>query len=312
MKVAVLGGAGAMGSVLGAKLAQSGNDVTLIDVSREAVQTIRNNGLIIEDKQGGTEKVKVRAESDPAAAADAELVLIFVKCYHTETAVTSVLPYLTAQTTVLSLQNGWGNAPLIASIVGQERMMVGVSYHSATVLKPGHVLHAGQGMTIIGELDGRMSERLKDTAERFKAAGLEVTPSPMIVKDVWSKLALNVCTLPTSALLRFYAGQLVEHEAMLSLMREILREAVAVARAQSIPLDEEERWESITGLLRRAAGGKSSMLQDVERQRRTEIDVINGAVVEAGKRLNIPTPYNQSMVWLVKSLEGTFSLPARN
>ena len=89
-------------------------------------------------------------------------------------------------------------------------------------------------------------------------------------------------------------------------MRELLREVVAVADAQGIALDETERWEAITGLLKRATGAKASMLQDVERSRRTEIDVINGAIVAAGQRLGIPTPYNSTMVWLIKSLEETF------
>jgi 2-dehydropantoate 2-reductase len=94
---------------------------------------------------------------------------------------------------------------------------------------------------------------------------------------------------------------------MMELMRALLGEVVAVARAQDIALDLDERWDTIIGLLGRLAPtAKGSMLQDVENQRLTEIDVINGAVVEAGKTLNVGTPYNQAMVWMVKSLEGTF------
>jgi 2-dehydropantoate 2-reductase len=126
------------------------------------------------------------------------------------------------------------------------------------------------------------------------------------MKEIWSKLALNVCTLPTSALLRFYAGQLVEHEGTLALMRGLLAEVVAVANAQGIPLEFDERWETITGLLHRAARAKSSMLQDVEKQQQTEIEVVNGAITAAGERLGIPTPYNNTMVWMVRSLEATF------
>ncbi len=162
-------------------------------------------------------------------------------------------------------------------------------------------------MTFIGELDGQLSPRLTRFADTFRAAGLEVTTTTTVVKEIWSKLALNVCTLPTSALLHFFAGRLIEHGAMLALMRALLEETVAVANGQGIGLDFEERWTAITGLLSRAAKGKASMLQDVERGRRTEIDVINGAVVEAGARLGIPTPHNQTLVWLVKSLEETFA-----
>src|SRR5262249_9117826 len=117
---------------------------------------------------------------------------------------------------------------------------------------------------------------------------------------------LAACTLPTSALLGFTSGKLIEHEGTLQLMRGILHEAVIVAKAQGIDLDEAERWKAITAAEKHYAGAKASMLQDIEKRRRTEIDVVNGAIVEAGKRLNIPTPHNEDMVWLVKSLEETF------
>jgi 2-dehydropantoate 2-reductase len=212
-------------------------------------------------------------------------------------------------TVVLTLQNGWGNAPRIASLVGQERLLVGLTYHSGVLLGPGQVQHAGQGRTTIGELDGSRSARLGRVVEAISAAGLEGAQTDNVMKEVWSKLALNCCTLPTTALLRFYAGQLVEHEGTLSLMRALLREVVTVAHVQNIALDFDERWEAITSLLARAAKGRSSMLQDVERSRRTEIEVINGAIADAGRRLGIPTPHNDTMVWLIRALETAYSAP---
>jgi 2-dehydropantoate 2-reductase len=299
-----------MGSLFGGLLAQGGNDVTLVDVAREAVDTINAQGLRIEDASGPGQTVGVRATTNPGEVGPVDLIIVFVKCYHTEAAISSAAPMIGEQTTILSLQNGWGNAPRIAAIAGQERLLVGVTYHSGVLREPGVVQHAGRGMTFIGELDGKLTERLSRVADVLRAAGLEVTPSETVLKEIWSKLALNVCTLPTSALLRFRAGQLVEHEGTLLLMRDLLREAVAVAQAQGIALDENERWETITGLLRRAAGGKSSMLQDVERGRQTEIDVINGAIVAAGREAGIATPYNETMVRLIKALEETFAAPA--
>lgn len=306
MKIAVIG-AGAMGSALGAMLAKGGNSVTLVDVWRDAIDRINSDGLKIEDKAGHVECVAVKATARPAEVGAVDLVLVFVKCYDTECAVRSALPVVGPNTTVLSLQNGWGNGPRIAGIVGPEKLLLGVCYHSATVLGPGHVLHGGKGMSFIGEPDGRMTDRLKKAAEIFNKAGIEVTATATVLKEIWSKLALNVCTLPTSATLRLYAAQLIQTDEMQDLMRELLKEVVAVAKAQDIPLDFEERWLAITGLLKRLAPTiKGSMLQDVEKRRRTEIDVINGAIVEAGRRFKIPTPYNQAMVWMVKALEATF------
>lgn len=301
MKIAVIG-AGAMGSVMGGLLAKAGNEVALVDVWREAIEAINKNGLRIND-----EVVKVYATDKPAEVGIVDLVLVFVKCYHTETAVRNALSMIGPETAVLSLQNGWGNGPRIVKIVGEEKLLLGVCYHSATVAGPGHVLHVGKGMTFMGEVNGTLTKRLATVADIFRQAGIEVTTTAEVLKEIWSKLALNVCTLPTSALLRFYAPQLVQHDAMLNLMKALLEEVMAVAHAQKIPLDFNERWEAITGLLKRCAPtAKSSMLQDVEKGRQTEIDVINGAIVEAGERLNTPVPFNRAMVWMVKSLEGTF------
>jgi 2-dehydropantoate 2-reductase len=305
MKIAIVG-AGAMGGVFGAMLSEGGQEVVLVEVAQPVVDALNTHGLRVEDATGTTRTVALRATSDPAEVGPCDLAIVFVKCYHTEAAVRAASPLLGPETPVLSLQNGWGNAPRIAAVVGAERVLAGVTYHSATVLGPGHVKHSGRGMTFMGELDGKMSPRLARVAEAFRASGIDVTPTDTVIRAIWSKLSLNVCTLPTSALLRFTGGDLISHEGTLNLMRNLLRETVAVAGAQGIALDEAERWEAITGLLKRAPASRASMLQDVENRRRTEIDVVCGAVVAAGERLGVPTPYNQAMVWLVKSLEETF------
>src|SRR5687767_3857562 len=128
MRIAVIG-AGAMGSVFGARLAQAGNQVTLLDVWPEAVEAINAGGLRVEGREGGVETVAVRATTDAWEVGTVDLALVFVKCYHTEAAVRGAIPMLGEETAVLSLQNGWGNAPRIAEIVGQERVLAGVTYH---------------------------------------------------------------------------------------------------------------------------------------------------------------------------------------
>lgn len=306
MKIAILG-AGAMGSAIGALLHKAGHQVTLIDVSRPAIEAIQSRGLIIQNKAGEQETVRVAITDQPASIGVVNLLLVFVKCYHTEAAVKSALPIVGPKTTVLSLQNGWGNGPRIAGILGQERVVLGVCYHSATVLAPGHVLHAGQGKTFMGELDGSDSPRLQQIVQTFNAAGIAVEPSGQVLKEIWSKLALNVATLPTSSSVRVTADHLLDTPEMQDLMKDLLREVVVVANAQGIPLDFDERWNAITGLLRKLAPNtKGSMLQDVEARRQTEIDVMCGAIIEAGTRLNIPTPCNRAMLGLIKGLEATF------
>ncbi len=307
MRIAILGGGGAMGGLFGGWLARAGNDVTLVDVSRPAVDAIAAGGLAIEEKDGSGDTIRLAASDDPARVGPVDLIVNFTKCYHTEAAMRAALPMLGEHTTVLTLQNGWGNAERLAGLVGRPRVLVGLTYHSATLLAPGRVRHPGVGPTYLGELDGTMSDRLARLAEAFAAAGFETHASPRILDEVWKKLALNVCTLPTAALLRLTADQLVAHDGTLAVMAALLDEVVAVAVAQGIALDRTERWEAITSLLRRAIGARGSMLQDVEARRRTEVDVINGAIAEAGRRAGIATPHNDTMLWLVRALEGTFA-----
>lgn len=303
MRIAILGGGGAMGGLFGGYLARAGNEVTLIDVSKAAVQAINANGLMIEEKDGSKPVIRVAASDDPSKVGPVDLIVNFVKCYHTEAAIRSATSMMTSDTAVLSLQNGWGNAPRIASIVGEDRVLVGLTYHSGTLLAPGQVKHPGSGMTFIGELTGKPTKRLENVAAAFRDANIETTQSPKILDEVWKKLALNACTLPSAALLHFFAHELVAYEGTKSLMAALLREVVAVANAQGIALDFDERWAAISGVLEKAIGGKASMLQDVEARRQTEIEVINGAIVAAGKRAGILTPYNEAMVWLIQAAE---------
>jgi 2-dehydropantoate 2-reductase len=307
MRIAILGGAGAMGGLFGGYLAKAKKEAFLIDVRRDAVESMAAKGLRIDDRTGGSQLIPVQALTDPARVGPVDLVVVFVKCIHTEAAIRSAEPLLGPETVVMTLQNGWGNAARLAEIVGKERIVTGLTYQSSTLLGPGHIHHTAEGPTIIGELNGIASRRLERIREVFSSAGIEVTLSENITKDIWEKLLMTVCLLPPAALLQFESGKLIEHEGTLQLMRGLLHEAVIVAKAQGIDLDEKKHWQIMVETEKNYAGAKASMVQDIENRRRTEIDVISGAIVEAGRRLNIPTPYNQVMVWLVKSLEETFT-----
>ncbi|OBQ84502.1 2-dehydropantoate 2-reductase [Mesorhizobium sp. WSM3873] len=306
MRIAILGGGGAMGGIFGGYLARAGNDVTLIDVSTPAVQAINDNGLTIEEKDGSQPVIRVPATTEPSKVGPVDLIINFVKCYHTDAAVRAAAPMISGDTAVLSLQNGWGNAPCIAGIVGEDKVLVGLTYHGGTLLGPGRVKHPGVGMTYIGELSGKATPRLDKVIETFRAAEIETTRSERILDEVWKKLALNACTLPVAGLLHLMSHELVAFDGTKSLMAAILKEVVAVAKAQGISLDYDERWAAITGLLEKAVGGKASMLQDVEARRQTEIEVINGAIVDAGKRTGVATPVNETMVWMIQAKQAHY------
>jgi 2-dehydropantoate 2-reductase len=306
MNFAIIGGTGAMGSIFGGRLKQAGYNVTLFDVSVEAVQRIRREGLQLTNKTGATDTIEIPATTHPAEVGPTDVALVFVKCFHTESAMRMAAPFLGQNTTVLSLQNGWGNAQTISELIGKERLMIGVNYVSGTVLEPGHVKQVGNPVAWIGRWGSPADPTARQIAEALTKAGFQTTPSDDVLLDVWKKLALNVVTLPTSALPGFTADRLIAHEPMMDVMRALLRETVSVAEAEGIFLDFDERWDYIVNLLRNAVGARGSMLQDVQARRRTEIDVINGAIAAAGRRHGIATPVNDTMVGLMKALEAEY------
>jgi 2-dehydropantoate 2-reductase len=306
MKITIAGGAGAMGSIFGGRLFQSGQDVLLFDVAEKTVNKINEDGLRILDKNGDTQTIHTKASTNPLDAQNSDLIIIFTKCFHTEAAIRSLKPYIHKHTRILSLQNGWGNAQTISSITGKDNLLIGVNYVSGTVLEPGYVKQVGNPTAFIGRWGHPPDQFTEDVSSIITNAGVQTKATENIITEIWKKLCLNVATLPAAALLRFQAHLLVAHEPTLCLMETLVHETIAVAKAQHIQLDYQERIDAITSLLKNAVGAKGSMLQDVEAGRRTEIDVINGAIVQAGKQLHIDTPANQTMVWLIKALEQNY------
>jgi 2-dehydropantoate 2-reductase len=306
MKIIVVGGTGSMGLIFGARLAQ-GNDVLLFDVNQIAVDTINSQGAKITGRDGVTETItNIRATTEAASMGIAELILVFTKCYCTEDAMKAVMPSIGAKTIVLTLQNGWGNYDVISRFARANQIMVGVNYVSGTTLAPGHARQVGNPVAFIGRVGAPADEQVRSVAGVIEKAGISTTASDTIMDEVFKKLALNAATLPTAAILKMEAQKLIENEGTIRTMDDILREMVQVAVANGVKIDFEERHNYIHNLLKNAVGAKGSMLQDVEAKRKTEIDVINGAIVKMGYRAGISTPVNQTFVNIIKALESTF------
>jgi 2-dehydropantoate 2-reductase len=273
-----------------------------VDVAVPLVDKINSDGITV--VRGDDETVtQVPATTDPASVGPVDLVVFCVKCYHTSSAADAARPLVGAGTVVASLQNGWGNGDVLAGVFPPEQIVVGVTYNSGTVLDVGRVAHPGVGPTTVGSFtdgEGGGPERL---AEALTDGGLEATVASPIRPEIWKKLILNAATLPTAALIGMNAGALTAHPEMKELVSETAREAVAVARALGYDIDEQERIDAIHGLLERAGPARGSMLQDFEAGRRTEIDVINGAVVRAAGDTDVPVPINRAFVALVKGWE---------
>jgi 2-dehydropantoate 2-reductase len=302
MKIAIVGG-GAMGSVWAVSLTHTGNTVTVVDVAQPLVDAINEHGLTVQGKQD-TQEARLHATSNPAEVGEVDLVFFFVKAQHTASAAKLAQPLVSSSTTVVSLQNGWGNADVLAETFASEQIVVGVTYHSATIVSPALVAHTGIGPTYIGPYDGSAGlERSQVVSTQLHDAGIENTVTPNVKTEIWKKLILNAATLPTSSLTGLRVGELGQAGPMLALVDALAAEAVNVARTLGYEIELTERIERIHTVLNGGGAGKSSMLQDVEARRKTEIEVINGAVLRAAEQNSVDVPLNRAMVALIGGLE---------
>lgn len=310
MKIAVLGGGGALGGLFGGKLAAGGHEVTLIDVSAAAVERISNDGLRIVDFHGTEQRIDVAATTDPGTVGKVDLVIVLVKGQATQDAVRQTTGLAGPDTVYLTLQNGWGHAARIAEIVGEDRVLAGLTYQAANLLAPGRVRNPRVERTIIGRLDGKTTGALELVVDAFNHAGVETHLSPNIVAEIWRKLTLNVCSLPIGMIVQETCEILMASRSAAAIMRGMVKEVAAVAHAIGLEYDEEARWEEVERLMHGYVGVKPSMLQDREARRLTEIDFVNGAVVAEGAARGVPTPINWTMVQLVKTIEQQYA-PSR-
>jgi len=303
VKIVVVG-AGAMGSLYGGLLASSGEEVWLVDLWKEHIEAIRSKGLAIEE-QGRLQTIRIHGTTDIASAGKADLVLIFVKTYHTEKAVAESLVLQKENTIFLSLQNGLGNEEVICRQADPKRVLLGVTNHGATVLGPGKIRHAGSGKTYLGELDQKETDRVKEIAQVFRKARVETEVTTHIYRLIWEKLVINIGINALAAVTGVKNGQLLDHPETLKLMEAMVSEAVEVARKKGVEI-EGNPLEKVIGVAKATAANRCSMGQDLDNRRRTEIDVINGAVVREAERLGIPVPYNRTITYLVKVIERGF------
>jgi len=303
MKIAVIG-AGAMGSSVGGVLAESGLDVILIDQWDELVNEINRNGLtLIED--GNERVVKVSATTDYNLIGTADVIIVLVKSYHTEKAIKDASLIIGKNTMILSLQNGLGNEEKLKSIVGNTNILGGVTHAGGVLLDLGKVALGRKGKnTYIGELDGKMTERIQRLGNLLNSAGWATTITGEIYSAIWNKLLVNIAVSPLSAITRLPHGGMTNVNEVRACADRAVEEAIRVARAYNIKLSTEnpqEIWSIATSGL--PPDHKSSMLKDIEKRSKTEIETINGAVVEFGKKRNIETPVNETLFACIKGIE---------
>ena len=305
MKVAVIG-AGAMGSLFGAMLAEADKEVWLYDIWEEHVKAVKKDGLSIERK-GDTRTVALNATTNPDRIEGAELTIIFVKSTQTQSAAETASKIAGPDGAVMTLQNGMGNADKIAECIDPDRILAGTTSHGATMLGAGKIRHAGIGVTTIGSWTrGDQGRRRADrVADHFNQAGIETQAVDNVRTVVWNKLLINIGINAITALSGIKNGQITDLNSTSELSRTAVEEAMAVARAQQVEINADT-VDIVFQVAAATAANRSSMGQDVDNKRQTEISAINGFIVREAEKLGIDVPVNRTLTALVETLQSHY------
>ena len=302
-RIAVMGG-GAVGCYYGGMLARAGADVTLIGRAQH-VEAINRDGLDFEALTF-RERVKLRASTNVADVAGADVVLFCVKSLDTEAAARALLPHVAPDALIIALQNGVDNPERIAAVL-KNPLVPAVVYVGAAMAGPGHLKHSGRGDLVIGTMprvaaapDAGALSRL---AQRLEAAGIACKVSDNVEGDLWGKLLINCAYNAVSALGRSRYKRMTEHAGARGVMVESIQEVLAVAAASGVRMPPGDWVEIALKLSEVMRETTSSTAQDLARGKKTEIDYLNGYVARRGAELGVPVPVNRTLHALVKLLE---------
>lgn len=305
MKIVIVG-PGAIGSLFAALLAKSksGHEVWILDKDPQRAKRLTASGIKVEGTSDFRAKIKTTSRAQDAGRAD--LIIIAVKSYDTESAVNSIKPLLAEETKVLTVQNGVGNLEIITEVVSEDRALGGVTSHGATLVKEAQVRHAGSGETVIGRPDGKIFGDLRNIANVLSEAKIKTKMSKDIKAIIWSKLIINVGINALATITRLQNGQLVKSDRTKEILRQSVSEAVKVAKRKGIKLLYDDPLQKVESVCAATSSNICSMLQDIILKKPTEIDSINGAISRHGRSLGVKTPVNDMLFAIIKTIESTY------
>ncbi len=300
-------GAGAIGSLVAARLAQA-HEVSLVG-RPDHVEAIRKHGLRV---SGHTELLQSNLTAvtgvENLSGPPPDAVLLTVKAYDTAAAVKALAPFHDASMFV-SLQNGLGNEEIIARRA--PKVLGAVINLGAVFLGPGDVFHTGSAGIDLGPFAGTDANDAAIVAEAFQETGLKGHAVPNVGEKIWAKVILNAAVNPLTALLGLRTGELLGNEPLENALRLVVEESVAIAAACGVSIEAEDVLGTIRVIAEATRDNKSSMLQDLQRGRHTEIDAINGALIARAREHGMPCPANQLLASMVRAAESPAELDLR-
>lgn len=306
MKMAIIG-AGAMGTLFGARLAQAGNDVTMIDVVPQVIDAINSRGILLDDSSG-SHIIPAAARRAEEMETPVELAILFTKTVFSRSALKAAGTYIDSKTLVLTLQNGIGNDEILCEYVDRDRILIGVTNYPSDLLGPGHVSSHGDGYVRFMTLNGERTSELELVERTLKAAGLNASITPDVMEAIWEKVAFNAVMNGTTAVCRLPVKGIAGSEYGISLAKHIAEEAVSVAHAHGVDVPMEKLWSSISDAFAHHGEHFPSMAQDVMKKRPTEIDSIHGGILAKAREKGLSVPFIETICDLVHILQSNYDL----
>lgn len=290
-------GTGALACLFAARLSAAGITVTMLGTWREGLAALRLYGVTLVQTDGSQTSYPVQVADQVTPCIPTKFALVLVKSWQTERAARQITGCLAPDGVALTLQNGLGNAEILAAHLGEERVAQGVTTTGATLLSSGRVRPGGEGVVSIGA-----HPRLSPLIRYLQQANFNVEILENVQSLVWGKLAVNAAINPLTALLKMSNGGIISRPSARELAAELAQEVAAVAKAKNIPLPHADPVQVSEDVARKTSSNNSSMYQDILRGAPTEIDAICGAVVQAGQEMGIPTPANRTIWKLIHAL----------
>ncbi|MGI9319616.1 MAG: ketopantoate reductase family protein [bacterium] len=306
MKIAIIG-AGAMGSVYAGLLADAGNEVHVVDLWREHIDTINEAGLRIEGASGDRVVHSVNAHSAPDQIGVCDLVIIATKASGVGAAAHSIAPVIDRHSIILTIQNGLGAGERIRAAIQNDNILLGVAGgFGASMKAPGHAHHNGMELIRVGEMQGGLSERLKQVAQVWQDAGFNVKAFEDINQLIWEKFICNVTFSAPCTVFQKNIGELMQDPYGWPVAQQCAREAYDTAIAKKIKLSFDDPYVYVSQFGQNMPEARPSMYLDHLDKRRSEIDAINGMVPVVAKEVGLNAAYNEVISAIVRSREMDF------
>ena len=250
------------------------------------------------ERSGRTTKSQIEASQTMGRGNDFDLILLTVKSYDTQSASLQLNRSPANKTPILSLQNGLGNIEILQRHLKGRHLLAGSTTEAALGIGPGHVVHTGKGMTWIGEPGGRLTLRSVAIGKAIRDAGFEMVVSRNIQGILWSKAIVNSAINPITALARVRNGELLRNPNLREAATRVVSEGAAVAIARGVVLRPRPA-SLLRKIIASTSNNRSSMLQDIEAGRKTEIWEINGRISMLGRSIRVPAPLNELLTMLI-------------